>query len=85
MLPTLLPAVGAAALVEAPAAEQAGVPDVSSSSRPARIWAPVRATFQMRASSIEPAKKPVSAGRRRPVEVRAVPSAACWMLESTRA
>ena len=40
------------------------------------IWACVRATFQIRASSSTPWKKPAGA----PVEVMAVPSAACWML-----
>ena len=52
------------------------LPEVSSWSLLPRIWAPLRATFQMRASSRTPWKKPAAT----PVEVMAVPSAACWML-----
>ena len=44
-----------------------------------RIWASLRATFQIRTSSITPAKKPPLLAMA-PVEVSEVPRAACWML-----
>ncbi len=43
---------------------------------PACTASGLRATFQMRASSTVPAKKPAAA----PVLVSALPMAACWML-----
>ena len=52
------------------------VPVGISTSLPARICAAVRATFQMRDSSSVPPKKPAAT----PVELSALPRAACWML-----
>ena len=43
---------------------------------PSAICCAVRATFQMRTSSMAPSKNPAAA----PVDVRALPIAACWML-----
>ena len=43
---------------------------------PSRICCAVRAEFQMRTSSMTPSKNPAAT----PVEVRALPIAACWML-----
>jgi hypothetical protein len=43
-----------------------------------RICAPVRATFQIRVSSISPAKKPAATAPAA-VEVIALPTAACWI------
>ena len=59
------------------------VPATSVWSRSARICAPLRATFQMRASSSAPWKKPPVLATA-PVEVSEVPSAACWMLADLR-
>ena len=52
------------------------LPEVSSRFLLALIWAAVRTTFQTRASSTTPWKKPAAT----PPEVMAVPRAACWML-----
>jgi hypothetical protein len=52
------------------------LPLLSCCPRVAAIWLPVRATFQIRASSMTPLKAPSGS----PVESMAVPSAACWML-----
>ena len=52
------------------------LPESSSTPMLFWIWVWVRATFQIRASSSRPAKKPAAV----PVEFIAVASDACWML-----